>query len=80
MPREHMSSVRDLYQCCGLAPLDFLDFLYGDAQVIYEEMETDGNLEDDTGSDEIRSGKTPLSGHFTFDRYHILKCPERRRL
>ena len=48
------SSVRDLYQCSGLAPLDFLDFLYGDAQVIYEEMESDGDLEDDTGSDEIR--------------------------
>ena len=53
MPREHMSSVRDLYQCCGLAPLDFLDFLHGDAQVIYDLMETDGDVEEDAGSDGI---------------------------
>ena len=45
--------VRTLYQCCRLTPHDFLDFLYGDEQVTYDGVEADGDVEEDTGTDEL---------------------------
>ena len=45
--------VRTLYQCCRLTPHDFLDFLYGNEQVTYDGVEADGDVEEDTGTDEL---------------------------
>ena len=47
------SGVRNLYQCCRLTPHDFLDFLYGAEQVTYDGVEADGDVEEDTGTDEL---------------------------